>query len=209
MLLTGATVVLADVNPATLLLDADSLAQVLGPATKAVMPVSLFGNPVDWERLHAMKKEHGILMVEDAACSLGAKYGARPVGNQADVTVFSLHPRKPVTSGEGGLVATDSEELAQWMQSYAHFGMRVAENGLIPEFVRLGTNYKMSDILAAVGLAQVERLEELIEARRQLARRYIQLLGDVPGIRLPLVTKDGSHSYQSFCILVEEPRPGS
>jgi len=192
-----------DVNRDTMVMDLDALEAALTPRTKVVMPVSAFGNPVDYHRLNALKSRYGFLVVEDAAPALGARYRGIPVGRLADITVFSLHPRKFITTGEGGLVVTDNSSWADWMNSYKHFGMAVGENGLLPRFERVGTNYKLSDILSAVGLAQMEMIDGLLQRRLDLARQYEEMLRDVPGIQLSHTTEGGLHSRQSFCVFVE------
>ncbi|MBW2094975.1 MAG: DegT/DnrJ/EryC1/StrS family aminotransferase [Deltaproteobacteria bacterium] len=203
--IVGATVVLVDVSRDSMLIDYDSLEQAITERTRAVIPVSLFGNPLDYDRLNEMKKKHGVYIIEDAACSIGASYKGVKVGNLADISVFSLHPRKFITTGEGGIITTNNPEWAEWMLSYKHFGLR-AENTsrLGSSFQMVGTNYKLSDVLAAIGLVQMEVIDELLGRRREIAQKYISLLADIKAISLPKITNGGTHSYQSFCIFVEE-----
>ncbi|WP_147818798.1 DegT/DnrJ/EryC1/StrS family aminotransferase [Salidesulfovibrio onnuriiensis] len=202
--LVGATPVIVDVDPQTMVIDYDALEAAVTPATKAVIPVSLFGNPVDYDRLSTIKKKHGLFVIEDAACALGAEFKGRMVGACADISVFSCHPRKFVTTGEGGLVTTGNAEWAEWMLSFKHFGMGVHESRQCTSFDRIGTNLKLSNILAAVGLSQMDMVEELLDRRRQLAALYQEALKSLPGISLPTVTEGGLHSYQSFCVFVDE-----
>ncbi|WP_022663043.1 DegT/DnrJ/EryC1/StrS family aminotransferase [Paucidesulfovibrio longus] len=204
--IVGARPVIVDVDPETMLMDMDALEAALSPATRAVIPVSLFGNPVDHARLDALKERHGFAVVEDAACTLGAQYAGARVGARADVTVFSLHPRKFITSGEGGIVTTESDALADAMRSYKHFGMRCEDGQLDSlEFVGPGTNYKLSNVLAAIALGQMDRVDELLAERLALAATYRELLAGIPAgadIRLPRTTPGGVHSYQTFCVLL-------
>lgn len=200
----GATAVIVDVDPATMLADWEALEAAVTPRTKALLPVSLFGNPLDADRLAAVRERHGLRVVEDAACSLGAEFRGRRVGTLADVTVFSHHPRKFITTGEGGTVTTDDPDLAAWMESYKHFGMGPAADREGAVFARIGTNYKLSNVLAAIGLAQMGMAEELLAERRALAARYRELLRSAPGVELPEVTAGGVHSWQTFCVFVEE-----
>lgn len=206
VMLLGATPVLVDTDPTTMLVDYDAMEMAITPKTKAVLPVSLFGNPLDASRLAAIKKRHSVFVIEDAACALGAFIGGSPVGTQADVTVFSLHPRKTLTTGEGGLVLTNDASLAALMDSHKHFGMDTSISGTPQEaqFVRPGTNYKMSDILAALGLGQMEFFDDLLKERASLARRYTLLLQKHPGLSLPQTTPGGVSSYQSYCVFIEE-----
>jgi dTDP-4-amino-4,6-dideoxygalactose transaminase len=201
--IVGAKVVIVDVNRETMLIDYDALETALSPATKAVIPVSIFGNPLDYDRLNTIKEQYQLLVIEDAACSLGAKYRETCVGNLADISVFSLHPRKFITTGEGGVVTTSNHEWADWVRSYKHFGMGVHDSRLTTSFERIGTNYKLSNILAAVGLVQMRHIDELLTKRRELSLRYYRLLEGKRGILFPKTTFNGTHSWQSCCIFVE------
>ncbi len=203
--IVGARVVIVDVNPETMLIDYDALEQAITPRTRAVMPVSLFGNPLDYDRLAEIKKRHGITVVEDAACAFGAEFRGKKVGSLADFAVFSLHPRKFITTGEGGLIATDNRDAGNWLTSYKHFGLDPAGgNRQEAVFQMIGSNYKMSDVLAAIGLGQMELVHDLLARRRQLAARYLDLLSGIETVRLPRTTPGGGHSYQTFCVMVSE-----
>ena len=201
--MVGATAVIVDVAPETLLLDYDALEAAVTARTKAAIPVSLFGSPLDWGRLSAIKKQHGLFIVEDAACSLGAEYNEVKIGNQADVSVFSLHPRKFITTGEGGILTTNNAKWADWMLSYKHFGMGVAGSRLTANFDMIGTNSKLSDVLAAIGLAQMDHVETLLSERRKLAANYNALLADETDVIRPINVSGGLHSYQTYCVLVK------
>jgi perosamine synthetase len=199
----GADAVLVDVDPETMLMDYTALENAITSRTRAVMPVSLFGNPLDYGRINAIKQKYNIDVVEDAACSLGAEFRERMVGSLADISVFSLHPRKFITTGEGGLVTTDNNSLAVWMESYKHFGMSMDVSRFETEFHSIGTNFKLSNIQAAVGLGQMAQIRSLLRKRRELASVYIRELSGIPGVMLPKVTPGGLHSFQSFCVFVE------
>ena len=163
--IVGATIVLVDIDRETMLIDYDALEAAITPKTRAVIPVSLFGNPLDYDRLRAIKEKYGLYLVEDAACALGAEFRGVKVGNQADISVFSFHPRKFITTGEGGLITTNNPIWHDWMDSYKHFGMGAAGSRLTTNFVQIGTNYKLSNLLAAVGLGQMARIEALLSRR--------------------------------------------
>ncbi len=201
--IVGATAVIVDTDPISMLMDYDRLEAAITPRTKAIMPVSIFGNPLDYGRLNTIKKQHRLFILEDAACAIGAAYQGRRVGAWADISVFSLHPRKFITSGEGGIVTTDNNAWADWMNSYKHFGMGVTDSRLGASFERTGTNYKLSNILAAVALGQMQQADALLQRRQELAANYVRLLADKPGITLPKTTPGGSHSYQTFSVFVE------
>ena len=202
--IVGADAVIVDVSKDTMLIDYDALEKAITPKTKAIIPVSIFGNPLDYDRLDRIREKYNVKIVEDAACSLGAEYKGGKAGTQADIAVFSLHPRKFLTSGEGGLVVTNNSEWAAWMNSYKHFGMGSATSRENTGFQMIGTNYKLSNILAAVALEQAKQVSVLLARRRQLAANYIELLAGKNGVTLPAVTKGGLHSYQTFSIFVEE-----
>lgn len=201
--IVGAKIVIVDVDPETMLIDYDAVEQAITPHTKAVIPVSLFGNPLDYDQLNRIKEKYDIYIIEDAACSLGASFRDTCVGNLADISVFSLHPRKFITTGEGGVVTTNNTQWAEWMLSYKHFGMGVHDSRLNTSFDRIGTNYKLSNIQAAVGLVQMKHIQELLFRRRELSERYHRLLANTPKISFPKATVKGTHSWQSCCIFVE------
>ncbi|OGV51394.1 MAG: aminotransferase DegT [Lentisphaerae bacterium GWF2_44_16] len=202
--IVGADAVIVDVSKDSMLIDYDALENAITPRTKAIVPISIFGNPLDYDRLDSIKKKYALRIIEDAACSLGAEYKGRKIGIQADIAVFSLHPRKFLTSGEGGLVTTNNPEWAAWMNSYKHFGMGHSPSREAAAFEIIGTNFKFSNILAAVAIEQAKQLDFLLEKRRKLAANYIDMLGGKSGITLPAVTEGGLHSYQTFSIFVEE-----
>jgi dTDP-4-amino-4,6-dideoxygalactose transaminase len=201
--IVGATIVLVDVDPETMLIDYDAAEAAITSRTRALLPVSQFGNPLDYDRLDALRGANNLVVIEDAACALGAEYKGNKVGSQADVAVFSCHPRKFITTGEGGIVVTNNDELAKCMQSYKNFGIGRADSRAGARFERFGTNYKMSDILAAVGISQMEHIDEMLARRQELARNYARFLRDHEQIRLPVTTAGGTHSYQTFCVLID------
>jgi perosamine synthetase len=200
--IVGAHCVIVDVDPSNMLIDYDALEAAITKKTKAIIPVSLFGNPLDYDRLNEIKKKYKIFIIEDAACSIGAEFNGNKVGTFADISVFSLHPRKFITTGEGGIITTDNPDWTKWMNSYKHFGMSMnnaAREGI--QFEIIGTNYKLSNILSAVGLGQMQHVNELISRRRELAKVYDNLFESVSGISIPNIIKGGLHSFQSYCIL--------
>jgi perosamine synthetase len=201
--LVGATPVLVDVHPRRMTLDLDAVERAFTSRTRAVMPVSAFGNPVDYDHLNRLKQRYDFSVVEDAAPALGARFNNVPVGVLADITVFSLHPRKFITTGEGGLIVTADHARADWMMSYKNFGIAVTDGRLGAEFHRVGSNHKLSDILAAVGLAQLEHVDTLLSQRIQLSQRYDELLADLDGVAPCEVTENGFHSRQSYIVFVE------
>lgn len=201
--IVGGKIVIVDIDPETGLIDYDALESALTSQTKAIIPVSLFGNPLDYDRLRRIKEKHDLLILEDAACALGAKYDGVCAGNLADISVFSLHPRKFITTGEGGVVTTNNAQWAKWMDSFKHFGMGGHKSRGATEFERIGTNYKLSNIQAAVGLVQMASVQLLLDRRAEIAERYNAMLRRRPGISFFKTTPGGIHSWQSYCIFVE------
>lgn len=205
--IVGAKVIIVDVNKEDMLIDYQQIEANITDKTKAVIPVSLFGAPLDYEKLDEMRSKYSVAIVEDAACSIGATYKGEKLGNQADITVFSLHPRKFITTGEGGLVVTDNSKLANWMDSYKHFGMSMdstSREGV--QFEIIGTNYKLTNIQAAIGLGQMDHIDSLLSRRIELANNYKKLINNTPGITLPKVLNpkpNTQHSFQSYVVYVE------
>ena len=199
--LVGARPVLVDVDILSYNIDVDEVRKAITKRTKCVIPVSWGGNPLDIRLLNELREEYNLSIVEDAACSLGAEFDGKKTGTTADVTCFSFHPRKIITTGEGGMITTDVEELATEIESLKRFGMRTTSKG--SEFVNIGTNYKLNDILAAIGVKQMEKIDEIIDRRIELADNYTKLLEEINFIRPPMKDKKAKHVYQTYAALVE------
>lgn len=200
--LTGALPVVVDVDPETLLIDKEAVEAAMTGNVKAIVPVSLFGNPLDYDGLEQIKAKHDLLIVEDAACALGSVFRGKAVGTLGDMTAFSFHPRKFVTTGEGGMVTTQNPKWAEALRQYKHFGAGAPDENGRPVFLGDGSNYKMSDLLAALGLGQMNEIDDLLDERRWLAARYDQMLEGVKGIGQIKATSKGRHSYQSYVVKV-------
>jgi dTDP-4-amino-4,6-dideoxygalactose transaminase len=185
-----------------MLIDEEAARKAVTAATRAIIPVSLFGNPLNHDFLFELRKEFEMQVIEDAACALGSSFRGEATGRQSDMTAFSFHPRKFITTGEGGLVVTHYEEWARSLQQYKHFGVFHSPETGGPVFQSVGTNYKMSDLLAALGVAQMEEIDLLLEERQRLAAGYDRMLKEKKNIRLPQTTPHGSHSYQSYVVQV-------
>lgn len=208
IMITGATAVIVDCDPNTLNIDYNALEAAITPRTKCIMPVSLFGNPLNWDILNRLASRYKLKIVEDAACAFGSSYKGCYSGAFGDAAVFSLHPRKSITTGEGGMITTHDDILAARLRSLKHFGLTGdtahRENIL---FAYLGTNAKMSDIVAAVGLAQLDEAEHILACRRNRAERYQLLLADMEQaghLRWPITSPESLHGWQSCCILVSK-----
>ena len=180
----GATPVFADVDPRTLNLDPAAVEAAITPRTKAILPVHIFGYPAELDELEAIAGRHGLAVVEDACEALGAAYQGRPVGSSGRPAVFAFYPNKQMTTGEGGAVAVASEEEWALLKSLSNQGR--SDSGEWLTHARLGYNYRLDDLSAALGLAQLERLDEILSARAEVAARYGRLLAPVDGVEAPL-----------------------
>lgn len=195
--LVGAKPVLVDVDLESYNVTASNIEDAITDNTKCVIPVSEFGNPLDKD-VYRVGKEHGLLIVEDAACSVGAEIDGKKVGTFADATCFSFHPRKVITTGEGGMITTDDDEFAEKARALKRFGLREGK------FVYAGTNYKLSDVLGAIGLVQLGKVERIIKERIEKARIYDELLEKVEHVRTPTVKPNVRHTFQSYTIYIEK-----
>lgn len=210
VLYTGATPVFVDVGPDGTV-DTDLVAAAVTPRTRAIVAVDALGMPADWDALEEIAVGRGLRLVEDAACAAGGTYRGRPCGGFGDVAVFSLHARKGITCGEGGVLVTDDEELAGRVREASCFGMRsafVRQNAAtlaVPSFTALGWNYKLSDILAAVACVQLGKLDGFLTRRRAIAARYHELLADLPGVSPPVVPAGREPTWQTYAVTIEEP----
>jgi dTDP-4-amino-4,6-dideoxygalactose transaminase len=210
VLYAGGTPVLVDVDPRTLNIDLEAVAQAAGPRTRAVIGVHLFGFPCEIGALESFCAERGLFLIEDAACAVGTRIGNRMAGTFGDVACFSFHARKVVTCGEGGMLTTRRDDLAAELASLRTHGadrgadLREGE-GLAPpspRHVRLGYNYRLSDVQSAIARAQLGRLEAFVAEREELARRYDEALSDLRGVQLPPRGVGLRHSWQSYVVVL-------
>jgi perosamine synthetase len=173
----GAKPVLADVDPSTWVLDPQDVARKISPSTKAIMPVHIYGHPADMAPLVELAKAHGLLIIEDAAEAHGAEYRAQRVGGLGDIATFSFYGNKIITTGEGGMVTTNDAELARKMRLLKGQGMDPQRRYWFPV---VGYNYRLTNLQAAIGLAQLERIEWFIQRRREVAEWYREALDGLP-----------------------------
>jgi dTDP-4-amino-4,6-dideoxygalactose transaminase len=210
----GANPVFADVSPDTGNLTVETIEAVLTPATKAVILVHQGGVPADTDAVRAFCEPRGIVVVEDAACAAGSTYRGRPVAAGAAIAAWSFHPRKLITTGEGGMLTTENAEWAQRARTLREHAMSVsaAERHLsiLPpaeQYLELGFNYRMTDLQAAVGLVQLDRLPAIVARRREIVAGYQRELAGITGLRLLSDPSWGTSNYQSFWIEVEPEFP--
>ncbi len=189
----GATTVFADVDRTTWCLSPESLAACITPRTRAIIPVDLYGNLADYDSIRAKAAQHGIPIIEDAAEAIGGEYRGRPAGSLGDTGVFSFHGSKTLTTGEGGLLATNDTELFQRVLHLRDHGRRPGDRFFFN--TEVGFKYKMSSMQAALGLAQLERVAELVERKRQIFQWYTEELAGQPGITLNTGLPDTRSAY--------------
>ena len=197
----GATPVFADVDPATLNLDPAAVEAAVTERTRAVVAVDIFGYPCELDELRAICDRHGLALIDDACEALGAAYKGRPLGAQGTSAVFAFYPNKQVATGEGGVVTTHSEEEWKLLRSLRNQG-RTYEGGGWFHHVRLGYNYRWTDVQAAIGIAQLEKLDEILALRRAAAERYTVTLTQVAGVETPLAG-DADHVRSWFVYVVK------
>ena len=197
----GADVAFADIDPVTFNIDPAALEAAITPRTKAIVPVHIFGLPCDIEAISAIATKHGLAIVEDGAEALGAVRQGKKIGTHGSPTIFAFYPNKQMTTGEGGIVTTDDDDVYEDILSLRNQGR--ADSGAWLEHDRLGWNYRMDDLSAAVGLAQVERLDEILGKRATVADRYTALLAGIPGVTLPSVVEGDVRSWFVYTVLLE------
>jgi perosamine synthetase len=196
-ILEGATPVFADIDPGTLNMDPAAVEAAITDRTRAIVAVDMFGFPCELDELRAIAERHGLALIEDACESLGAVYRGLPLGAHGTSAVFAFYPNKQMATGEGGVVTTHSEEEWRLVCSLRNQGRSYDGGGDWFHHVRLGMNYRWTDLQAAVGLAQLEKLDEILERRAAAAGRYGDLLADVDGVEAPTVD-DAEHRRSWF-----------
>jgi perosamine synthetase len=183
----GALPVLVDSDPATWNMDVSRIEERITPRTKAIMVVHIYGLPVDMDPVLGLAEKHGLKVIEDAAEAHGLMYRGQPCGSFGNISTFSFYPNKHVTTGEGGMVVTDDDALAKHCRALRNLCFQPRKRFVHEE---LGFNFRMTNLQAALGLAQLERLEQFVERKRHMGKRYTELLGEVKGLKLPLPATD-------------------
>jgi dTDP-4-amino-4,6-dideoxygalactose transaminase len=212
----GAEPVFADVAEDTQNLTPDTIEPCLTPRTRAVVAVDQGGVPADMDAIRALCEPRGVTVIQDAACAAGAVYRGRPAGAGAFLAAYSFHPRKLLTTGEGGMVVTADGDLAARLRRLREHGMSVSaaqrhasRQPVIEQYLEVGYNFRMTDVQAAIGLVQLRKLGAMVARRRELAARYTARLADLPGLRLAADPPYGQTNYQSFWVLLPADFPVS
>jgi perosamine synthetase len=210
----GATPVFADVDPRTFNLDPEAAARAITPRTRAIMPVHQLGLPADMDCLLALADRCGLVVVEDAACALGATYRGRPIGSLGPLACFSLHPRKVITTGEGGMIAAQDPDVAARLRRLRQHAMDVsdlarhgARDVVVESYPERGWNYRMTDLQAALGLTQLELLDEILGDRRRLADRYTAAIDRIAFLEPPHDPDYAERTWQSYAATLSADAP--
>ncbi|MDO8503227.1 MAG: DegT/DnrJ/EryC1/StrS aminotransferase family protein [bacterium] len=204
---TGATPVFIDIDPRTYNIDPLRLEEKITRKTRAIIPVHQVGLPADLDKIFKIAKKYKLHVVEDAACALGSKYKGRKVGSLGEVAVLSFHPRKTITTGEGGMILTNNKRLTDDLRILRHQGMSVSDvarhksKKIIHEsYPVVGFNFRMSDIQAAVGVEQMKKLPKILEKRARLAKRYTKAFARSKNVITPYVPEAYTHNWQSYIV---------
>ena len=206
VLYQGATPVFADVRRDTLNLDPEQIEKKISPRTKAILPVDYAGHPAELAPILETARRHGLVVIEDACHALGAEYGGQRVGSIADMTVFSFHPVKHITTGEGGMVTTNDSQFAETLRRFRNHGIssdarqRQSARQWHYEMVLLGFNYRLPDIVCALGLQQLTRLDANLARRREISARYTAAFREVPGVIAPAVRPEVNPAWHLYPI---------
>jgi len=203
----GATPMFVDINSETCNIDVNRIESAVTERTKAIMPVHQMGLPADIDAIRIIAEKHSLKIIEDAACAVGSEYKGKRIGGHGNIACFSFHPRKIITTGEGGMITTDDLTIAERLRRLRHHGMSVsdierhmANRVIIETYPEIGYNYRMTDMQAAIGVEQMRKLPFIIEKRRQIAGRYDTELSKISHIKVPEVPLYAYNNYQSYWI---------
>jgi len=212
-LFLGARPVFADVDPKTYNISPKEIEKKITPQTKAIVPVHFTGQPCDLEPIHEIARRHNLVVIEDAAHALGAAYKGRPVGGLSDLTVFSFHPVKHITTGEGGMVTTNDEELYQWLLLFRNHGIVREREMLVEdqgpwyyEVQDLGYNYRLTDIQAALGLSQLKKLDRFLARRRRIAALYNEAFAALPEVEVSYQAPYADSAWHLYVLALRPER---
>ena len=196
--------VLVDCDPVTFNMDVSQIEAKITSRTKAIMVVHIYGLPVDMDPILTLAKKHGLFIIEDTSEVIGLTYFGKPCGSFGEISTFSFYPNKHITTGEGGMIATDNDQLADECRSLRNLCFQ-PEKRFVHE--RLGWNLRMTNLQAAVGVAQLERLDEFVERKRAMGRRYNGLLAGLPGVQLPLAKSDAAENiYWVYSLVLNDSK---
>ena len=202
----GAKVVFADVNPDTLNIDPEKIKECLSPKTKAIIAVDFTGQPAELDTIGEIAKENNLVFIEDAAHALGASYKNQPVGSISDITAFSLHPVKNITTGEGGLVVTDNPEFAERMRKFRNHGItrdynqRQIQGTWSYDMEEIGFNYRLTELNSVLGLSQLQKLPDLVNRRKRIASHYNEAFAELPQLTSPIELPNCQSAWHLYVV---------
>ena len=209
----GALPVFADIDLRTYNIDPAEVAKNITANTKVIVPVHFTGQPCDLDAIHQLAREHDLIVIEDAAHALGARYKGRRIGALSDMTIFSFHPVKHITTGEGGMVVTDNEEYYEWLKLFRSHGIVRDRDGMVAyhgpwyyEVQDAGYNYRMTDFQAALGISQLKKLDRFLARRREIAARYNEAFKDLPEVQVPYRHPDGAPAWHLYVLALNLDR---
>lgn len=210
----GATPVFADIDPKTWNIDPEDIKRKITSRTKAILPVDQIGLPCDMDAINKIASENNLIVIQDAACSFASLNKDRPMGSLCETTIFSLHARKIITTGEGGIILTRNKSISDQLRLLRHQGMSLTDyerNTASPttfeNYPLIGYNFRITDIQAALGLAQLDHLEEILDRRRKIAQRYLDYFDNHPYFEAPFVPEGIKPNWQSFQICLKPNAP--
>lgn len=210
----GAKPVFAEVDTKTYNLDVADVEKRITTKTKAILVVHQIGMPADIDAFRKLADKHKLIIIEDAACAAGSKYKGAAIGSHSDLVCFSFHPRKVISTGDGGMITTGNEEYAKRMRLLRQHGMSVNDRVrhgssklIFEDHVEVGYNYRMTDIQAAVGIKQLEKLDWIVEERRKIAKKYNEAFAEIDFVQLPLEEEGYFTNYQSYSIYLKPGCP--
>lgn len=200
--LVGATTNLVDINLESFCIDVDKIEKNITDKTKMIIPVHEFGQSAEMDKIMLLAEKYNLKVVEDAACAFGTEYKGKMVGTIGDIGCFSLHPRKAITTGEGGIIVTNDDEIAEKIKILRNHGLSYI-NGK-PQFISAGFNYRMTNIQGAIGTVQIKKLEKINKKRMEIVKEYDSLLKNIQGIIIPKELKNSKHVWQTYHILINK-----
>jgi len=210
----GAKPVFAEVESDTYNLDVKDVEKRITPKTKAILLVHQIGMPADIDAFRSLADKHNLILIEDAACAAGSKYKGKTIGSHSDFVCFSFHPRKVISTGDGGMITTNREDYALRMKLLRQHGMSVNDRVrhsssklIFEDHVEVGYNYRMTDIQASVGIKQLEKLDWIVEERRKIALKYNEAFAGIDFLRLPIEKEGYFTNYQSYSVYLKENAP--
>ena len=199
MLFERAKPVFVDIRPDTININPERIEAAITKRTKALLVPDMFSHPAEWDELQAIAKKYKLFLIEDSAEALGSEYKGKKCGSFGDVSIFAFSPNKQVTTGEGGMIMTNNEDIANLCRSMASQGRKI-KNGKWLEHVRLGYNYRLNEMSSAVGLSQMRRIKEIIKKRQSIAKLYAKKLAGIENIELPYVAEYANISWYLYVI---------